>query len=213
MSKKRAKKKEAEKDTDQRQMIEPRKEGGSKMVVAIISIVITVLVTGLSWNKVKKYIPFFPRPLIRISYQINNNNIGIVFENIGSAPATYFTADITAKNGVFSINETYSDFELIASGQKGSVGSWTVISARNILPQQKGAVTLVARDAGLVLNVPRLRSDSRCKFVGTPKMKWGPAETKINMSPLPRSILFGMNHLNPSGRSASFTVWKRLRLT
>ena len=180
MSKKRAKKKEAKKDTDQKQMIEPRKEGRSKLVVAIIGIVVTGLIIVLSWNKVKKYIPFFPRPLIRISYQINNNNIGIVFENIGSAPAAYFIADITAKNGVFSINETYSDFELIVSDQRGSVRSRTVISARNILPQQKGAVTVVARDAGLVLNVPRLRSDSRCKFVGTLKMKWGPAETKKN---------------------------------
>ena len=146
------------------------------MIAIIITIVVTfvVAVMTLEWSEVKKYVPFFPRPLIRISYQIADNNISIVFENIGTAPATYFTADITAKKGVFSVKGTDSDFELITSGQGGS---WTVISGKNILPQQKGVVTLIAKDADLSLNAPKLRSDSRCKFLGTLKMTWGPEES------------------------------------
>ena len=179
MSKKLVKKEEAKKDADARRTIEARKGGPSKMKGTIITITLTVVATvmALKWNEINKYIPFFPRPLIRISYQINNNNISIVFENIGSAPASYVTADISTKNGVFSVKETHSDFELIASGQGAS---WIVISARNMLPQQVGSVTLVARDMDLALEAPRLRSDSRCKFVGTLKIKTGPEEIKKN---------------------------------
>ena len=179
MRKRRSKKKETRGNTKQRRRVESGKEGRNNMTGIIITAIITFVGTILlaEWNEVKKYVPFFPRPLIRISYQITENRIGIVFENIGSAPATYITADIKAENGHFSLKEIHSDFELITSGQGGS---WTVISGKNILPQQKGFVTLVARDAGLTLNAPKVKSDSRCKFVGTLKMKWGPEENKKN---------------------------------
>ena len=175
MSKKRVKRKRT-KNTKQRRTIEAKKEGRNKMIGIIITIIVTFIATimAVEWKEVKKHIPFFPRPLIRISYQITGNSLSIVFENIGSAPATYITADIMAENGVFLMKKINSDFELVASGQGGS---WTVISGKNILPQQKGIVNLIAQDADMTLKVPKVKSDSRCKFVGTLKMTWGPEES------------------------------------
>ena len=67
---------------------------------------------------------------LRVSYQEYDDRIFVSFENTGDAPVHYFTASITTSSGVFSVDEVVSDFELSTSGEGGS---WTVISAKDIL--------------------------------------------------------------------------------
>ena len=56
-------------------------------------------------------------------------------------------------------------------------GSWTVISGKDILPQQKGHVRLNVNNANLVLEAPKVKSDSRYEFAGSIELKIGPSET------------------------------------
>ena len=149
-------------------------------ILAVVIPVVILLIT-LGWPHIKKYVPFFPRPLLRISYQKQNNSaikcdalITILIENIGNAPAIYFTMDISGQNGVFSIKRVQGDFDISTSGQGGS---WTIVSGKNILPQQKGYVNLAVDNINLNLEKPKVKSDSRHKFAGTVVITVGQEET------------------------------------
>lgn len=146
-------------------------------VLTIIGIIIAFLGLLFLWPETKKYIPFLPRPFIQISYQEQDNDISIMFENIGNAMANYITVEIKAKKGVFSIKEIYSVFELSASGKGGTM---TVISGRNLLPQQKGVVRLISQSGLTSLEAPTVKSDSKYVFIGTFKISIGPVETVQN---------------------------------
>jgi hypothetical protein len=146
-------------------------------LIAFLLSVIASLLAGIiliAWRPLKKYIPFVKKPFIRVSYQSCGKHFVIMIENRGNAPAQFFTADITSKRGLFSKMGIDAPFELLAPGEGGS---WTVISARNILPQQLGAVEFQAEGAVLELNPPKMESDSRTKFVGHITSIWGPEET------------------------------------
>lgn len=136
--------------------------------IAIIGIVLAFIAIILGWPEIKKYVPFLPHPLIRISYQESDNgkSASIVFENIGNAKANYFTAEIKTKEnkGHFVVNKVHGDFKIKTSGKSGN---WTVISAQDILPQQKGFVSLSSEYGPTNLEPPKIKSDSRYEFVGT----------------------------------------------
>lgn len=155
----------------------PKKDRRNMMtgiiIAAVISLIIAVI--GLEWKFVKKYVPFFPRPLILIKYTKGDNHIAIQFMNDGTAPADYFTADIRSERGTFSIGKIFSDFELTVSGEGGS---WTVISGKDILPEQKGVVNLVPNDEELHLEEPKIKSDSRYKFLDLQELTWGSEEKR-----------------------------------
>jgi len=113
-------------------------------------------------------------PLLRISYQNWDREVIVVFENIGDAPANWFTADITSKDDPFSFGFSNADFDLHKSGGSGW-GTWTVISGKNILPQQKGMVILKFDGGKAELNPPKIKSDSKYIFVNM-NLSWGPEE-------------------------------------
>ena len=115
-------------------------------------------------------------PLLRISYQKWEHEIIVVFENIGDAPANWFTADITSSEP-FSFGHSSADFDLNSSGRGSSgVGTWTVISGKNILPQQKGMVIFKFDEGKPALSPPKVKSDSKYIFLEL-NLSWGPTET------------------------------------
>lgn len=140
------------------------------MIITIVAGVLVGIIL-MALNAQKGRFPFAKKPFIVVSYQGCGKHLAVVICNRGNAPAQYFTADITSKNGIFSIMETDAPFELVAPGDGGS---WMTISARNILPQQYGAVELRVDSPVLDLDPPRMQSDSRTKFIGTIISTWGP---------------------------------------
>jgi hypothetical protein len=146
------------------------------LLIAVIALVMASLSVIITWPELKNYVPFLPKPLLRITYQHQGQLIIVLIENIGNAPANYITADITGSHGNFSINDSGADFELSTSGKGG--GTWKVISCKNILPQQKGHVSLFASESTLVLNPPKVLSDSRYIFMDVGQISYGPVETQ-----------------------------------
>lgn len=143
------------------------------IIISILEFIIILLGLILTWPQVKKHLLFLPRPLIRISYQELDNGFLILFENIGNAPAEYFTAEIRAKGGIFSFKDKSSDFELsVPSG----AGTFASISGENILPKQKGSVSLIFENKKTNLEAPKITSDSRYIFAGTFSISSGPLE-------------------------------------
>jgi len=134
--------------------------------------IVALIVAGLGvWPEARNRVPFLPKPLLRISYQKQDKLVSVVVENIGNAEAGYITMDIHSKDGVFSLVDSHADFEISTSG-KG--GSWTVITARKILPQQRGRVTLELSRSDMMLEPPAVKSDSLHSFVGTINITLGP---------------------------------------
>ena len=133
------------------------------MILHIFSLIFSIYLFIKGWPEIKKYIPFLPKPFILFSYQQQDNNITFVIENIGNAPASYFKADVSATKSHFSIGKTSSDFVLTTAGQRGNL---TTVSARNILPQQKGSIMVLFNQNSIQLEVPTVRSDSRYLFIG-----------------------------------------------
>jgi hypothetical protein len=145
------------------------------IIISILEFILILIGLILTWPQVKKHLPFLPRPLIRISYQEQDNGFLILFENIGSAPAECFTAEIRAKDKdkPFSFKDKSSDFELsVPSGY----GTFAPISGRNILPKQKGHVSLIFGEGKTNLEAPEVITDSRYIFAGTFSMSFGPWE-------------------------------------
>jgi hypothetical protein len=133
----------------------------------------------MAWVKrIKQRLPIAEvesKGLLRVSYQGDQNGIiAVVFKNYGSAPITYFTAQIRAKSGVFEVKDISADFSLSVPPGKG--GSWIVISGREMLPGNYGAVTLRPQSANLVLEQPEVTSDSPHEFIGQWTVKFGPEE-------------------------------------
>ncbi|MBN2407495.1 MAG: hypothetical protein JXJ19_07340 [Elusimicrobia bacterium] len=116
------------------------------------------------------------RPFLRISYHEQETSVIILFENIGDTPANYFTADIRAEKGAFKVDRINANFELKASGESGN---WTIISGKDILPLQRGSITLIKNKLfdEFILEPPVVKSDSEYEFAGTMKWKFGPIET------------------------------------
>jgi hypothetical protein len=140
------------------------------MIVGIVAVIVAILVGFFVWPEVRNRVPFLPKPLLRISYQKNDKLLSVVVENIGNAEASYITMDIESKDGVFRPVDSHGDFEISASGK---FGSWTVITGRRILPQQKGYVTLELTRSDMTVEPPVVRSDSLHSFVGTLKITLG----------------------------------------
>ena len=59
----------------------------------------------------------------------------------------------------------------------GIGGSMTLISGENILPNQKGAVEIIFNQDCKELNPPKVKSDSRIKFLGTIGVSFGAEES------------------------------------
>lgn len=159
---------------------ESRKMG---VALAIIGILLTLAIFYFSVPEMRKYVPFLPKPFIIISYHKQHGSdlnpdttILINIENRGNAPANYFTADIEARTPQewFSIKGARAKFDISTSGQ---AGSRITISAQKILPQQRGTVWLTTDNSKLELKPPKIKSDSRCKFIGTQEIKIGTVET------------------------------------
>ena len=149
-----------------------------EVIVAIISIIITIIVSIMGWNEIKKCIPLLPKPLMVVDYTESSNGVYVQFINIGNAPAEYFTADIKAVHDTFSIGRVNdSEFNMTTSGLGGSM---TIISDRNILPQQKGGVYLVFGNRSKELEDPIVKSDNKYKFLGTLKVTVSPMEERGN---------------------------------
>jgi hypothetical protein len=140
-------------------------------------VILAILVAFLNWPEVRNRVPFLPKPQLRISYQKQDKLVSVVVENIGNAEASYLTMDIHSKDGVFRPVDSYADFEISTSG-KG--GSWTVITGRKILPQQRGRVTLELTRSDMMLEPPAVRSDSRHSFVGPINITLG-SERKVGL--------------------------------
>ena len=150
----------------------------------IIGILISILFTIAEWEEIKKYVPFLPQPLINISYFVQeksvlnpeNTIITIAFENIGNAPAPYLTALIQSGDPGewFKFDHKKAEFDISISGISGSV---TTITCENILPQQKGFVYLLVNNNDFILKEPKVKSNSRYRFLGTAKIKAGQIET------------------------------------
>lgn len=134
------------------------------MIVGIVGVIVTILVASLVSPEVRNRVPFLPKPLLRISYQKEDKLLSVVVDNIGNAEASYITMDIESKDGVFRPIDSHGDFEISTSGK---FGSWTVITGRRILPQQKGHVTLELTRSDMTVEPPVVRSDSLHSFVGT----------------------------------------------
>lgn len=117
-----------------------------------------------------------PKPLLRISYlRQEGNTIAIRFENVGDAPVNYFTVDITAKKGTFSVAGITAPFSNISV--VGGMGTWATIYGKNVLPGQFLETVSLTVDSELLLNPPKVRSDSRYVFFDTVTVSIGPRET------------------------------------
>lgn len=159
--------------------------GIKKNMMLVISILITILLfTIAEWKEIKKYVPFLPQPLINITYFVQeksilypkNTIVTIAFENVGNAPAVYLTALIQSKNPGewFKVKDKKADFNISVSAISGSQ---TTITCENILPQQKGCVYLLVNNDDFILKKPKVKSNSRYRFLGTAKIKVGQVET------------------------------------
>ncbi|MCJ7790776.1 MAG: hypothetical protein MUP69_11515 [Candidatus Atribacteria bacterium] len=151
----------------------------------IIGILIAILIFIITeWGEIKKYVPFLPQPLIYITYFVQeksvlnpeNTIITIAFENVGNAPAIYLTALIKSKDAGewFKFDHKKAEFGISISGISGSV---TTITCENILPQQKGFIYLLANNNDFILEEPKVKSNSRYRFLGIAKIKAGQVET------------------------------------
>jgi hypothetical protein len=151
----------------------------------IIGISLTILLfTVAEWKEIKKYVPFLPQPLINITYFVQeksvlnseNTIITIAFENVGNAPAVYLTALIQSGDPGewFKFDHKKAEFDISISGISGSE---TTITCKNILPQQKGFIYLHVNNNYFILKEPKVKSNSRYKFLGTVKIKAGQVET------------------------------------
>ena len=151
----------------------------------IITILITLLLfTIAEWKEIKKYVPFVPQPFINITYFVQeksalnpkNTIITIAFENIGNAPAPYLTAFIQSGDPGewFKFDRKKAEFDISISGISGSE---TTITCENILPQQKGFIYLYVNNNDFILKEPKVKSNSRYRFLGTLKIKAGQVET------------------------------------
>ena len=151
----------------------------------IIGILITILLFSIAeWKEIKKYVPFLPQSLINITYFVQeksvlnpeNTIITIAFENVGNAPAVYLTALIRSKDAGewFRVRNKKADFNISVSGISGSE---TTITCENVLPQQKGCVYLLVNNDDFILKKPKVKSNSRYRFLGTAKIKVGQVET------------------------------------
>ncbi|GAJ21256.1 unnamed protein product, partial [marine sediment metagenome] len=145
----------------------------------IIGILITILlsIAIAEWKEIKKYIPFLPQSLINITYFVQDKSvlnpdtiITIAFENVGNARAVYLTALIRSKDvgEWFRIKDKKADFNISVSGISGSE---TTITCENVLPQQKGCVYLLVNNDDFILEEPKVKSNSRYRFLGTEKIK------------------------------------------
>ncbi len=143
------------------------------IALSVIGVLVAVVTLIVTWPELKKWLPIFPRPLIRISYQVQDDRVAVVFDNTGNAPAGYFTADIRSAGNTFSAVKASADFHLTVSG-KG--GTWTIVSGRDMLPQQKGMVLLSFPRGLPELKPPKVRSDARYRFVGTIEMSISPEQ-------------------------------------
>ena len=105
-----------------------------------------------------------------------NTIITIAFENVGNAPADYLTALIQSGDPGewFKFDHKKAEFDIFVSGISGSE---TTITCENVLPQQKGCVYLLVNNDDFILKEPKVKSNSRYRFLGTAKIKAGQVET------------------------------------
>lgn len=112
-------------------------------------------------------------PFLRVSYHRtasdgSNGSVIVAFVNAGNGPVQWFTADIKSNGGTFQVGHA----NRVTTSGKG--GSWTIVSGKNLLPQEKATVLLSFVDPNTTLNPPEIKSDSRYEFVGERVMTIGP---------------------------------------
>jgi hypothetical protein len=144
------------------------------LVVAALSLAVSVAAVILGWPAIKKYVPLVPKSHLRFVYEemANGRAYALVIDNNGNAEAGYFKAEIKSHQD-YSVKKGHSDFELHVSGLGGN---WTTVTGRNILPGHKGAVVFLSVDGPMQLAEPKITSDSRYTYYGKMRVKAGPAQ-------------------------------------